>query len=430
MLSNRTQINLWKLLIFLTLINYQCVTIILNDFILFKFLRDIVLLFILLLVLLKNQDRTQFSITTLMLIVFFLFLIAAAFQTEGLSLIVLFYRKYLFPIGVLYSVLLFSEVDEEIYLEMLQFFLNLLSILALWGIFQAYILGDQFLMDLGYPTGLSKAYGKITLNSSFYFGNLGIQRVVSTVSNSNVFALILGVVIIIMILNYNSILTTVWNKLKLLCIMAAYVLTFSRANFLSMIIVFIICMWPYIPKKVLMGVGILVCVAGGAFIIRDKTGLALKLINWVKDSLSFKESSAAGRMGIWLTALKKVKESPLGIGFGKVGSFAQNSGTNDFYHCENSYLAVALDLGWLGLVSWLGFLGSLVYKIKVNAGRILKKDGKIASAILLYFMIACFFSNHIYDMEAVAVVFFLVGLSINKIQVQSEDMEKCSWNFQ
>lgn len=412
----------WKLLFALLLINYQIITILCNDFVLLKFLRDIVLIMLIGDIWAKNGVRKPKGITIIFVVAFFAFLLNATVATSNISMSFTFLRKYIFPIAVFYTMLSWTSITNMEIIKIEKFILNFLFLFSLWGIFQAWILGDSFLIHLGYPVKYSGAYGRMALNDSFYFGNLGIQRVVSTISNSNVCALILGTCIIFFVIGAEEIISNRSGFAKLLVICFAYLLTFSRANFLAMMIVLLLIIWKYIPKmyrryiKITILIGVLVCVSG--YIIGDNP--IYDIIGWIVNTLTGKEASSSHRVIIWMEALKKVIETPFGVGFGKVGSFAQNAKVVDFVHAENSYLAIALDTGWFGLAMYIGMLLSLktkFSKFKKHVDRIIKMK-KAACAITLYLMVCFCFSNHIYDMEAVTVIFFLIGLLIKKADIK------------
>ena len=411
MIVSRRLFWAWCALIVLTLINYQVVVILFNDFLLLKFLRDIILIYIIIQTFLQKPciKNTYFLCLLILLCV----MIPATMRTKNLGTAVVNLRRYLFPVGVLIAARSFAFMQRKDYISILRFLLNLTAILSLWGIFQAYVLGDRFLIKMGYPTMYAYAYKKEMLGYSYYFGNLGIQRVVSTISNSNVCALILGSILITVIFRFKELVRTKWDWVKLACIALAYILTVSRANFLAMLIVGLILIWKYIPfKKYLWG---LACAALAVFVVmyfyQDDNGITHKLVNWVVSSLTLKESSAAGRAEIWKVAFEGVKQNPFGIGFGKVGSFAQGSGVQEFYHSENSYLSIALDMGWTGLAGYLIWLGN----IAVDARSIKQKapiTTRMVQSLLVYLMITFVFSNHIYDMEAVTLVYFLIGITL------------------
>ena len=66
-------------------------------------------------------------------------------------------------------------------------YLYLIVALSIFGVFQAQVLGDGFLRKLGYPVEYSHGYGRDMLYNSFYFGGLGIQRVVATTEQFQIF---------------------------------------------------------------------------------------------------------------------------------------------------------------------------------------------------------------------------------------------------
>lgn len=410
MFSARTQVNLWKIFIVLEIINYQIVTILFNDFFLLKFMRDILLMVIVAATLAKGRIKVSKMLLGVGALI--VFLLIAAIRTDSLSVILTYFRKYLSPVIFLLAVINTDFTDEKMYTDLLKYMLNVLFVFSLWGIFQAYILGPSFLMKLGYPTKYSNVFHTMALKDSFYFGNLGIQRVVGTLSNANVCAVILGASLITFAFNYKKVITSKWQLCKLLCVMVAYLLTFSRANFLALIIVAIIAMWKYIPKKsiiVLIGIFLIGCF-GIMYFIQDSDGITHKLVNWVVNSLQFKESSAAGRTGIWKTAFDGVMNHPLGLGFGHTGTGVPGHVKSPLFFCENSYLAIAIDLGIAGLLAFVFYGATIVAEIFRN--RTDKRLFKMAITIIVYVAITYVFSNHVYDRELNIVVGLLIGSTI------------------
>lgn len=417
MFSIKTQIKLWKILIFLEVINYQVVTVICNDFIGFKFIRDIILLWLVIIVIKRNKFKLNKII--LSVCIFFVFIVIAVFKTDSILTSFTFVRRYMAPIVFLITIINFDYMEQDIYDNLLKYLLNLFAIFSVWGIFQAYVLGPSFLIKIGYPTKFSYAYNAVTLKDSFYFGNLGIQRVVGTISNSNACALILGCVLLSITLSYKKVVKTKFDIVKLICIFLAYILTFSRANILAFIIVAIFMVWKYVPHKRIISLVSLVAALGFLvlFVIQDESGITHKLVNWVVNSLTFKESSVAGRGDIWKDALNGVMHNPLGLGFGYTG--ANVLGVAKVYYCENSYLAIAIDLGIMGFVAFLLFIGAIIganYKYRKKC----PVEYKIIQAILLYAGIAFMFSNHIYDKEADMIIYFLIGITMQLMSKRKE----------
>ncbi len=149
-----------------------------------------------------------------------------------------------------------------------------------------------------------------------------------------------------------------------------------------------------------------------------------KIFTWILATLTGEESSSAARTSIWIEAFQKMLNNPFGIGFGKVGSFAYGIGTVNVLSCENSYIAIALDLGWMGFWAYFLFLISLIVRfshIKENNidDQKIKRSG---IAMIIYLMICFFFSNHIYDMEAMTIIFFIVGLQLKLFEAQKRQL--------
>lgn len=410
--------NILEIFIFLLLINYMFITVILHDNFAVKYLRDFFLI-ILFGYLIFSRKKIRFSNETIFAIIFLFIGLISVFKATTVSTGINCFRRYLFPLVLLFIVSNIKTVSN--FNKFNKFLFVLMTILCLWGIIQADILGDIILRKLGYPVTYSYGYKRDMLYNSYYFGGLGIQRVVSTLSSSNIFALITGMFLIYFIFNYKYI-NVKHRDICLVIIIAAYILSFSRANFLAMLIILLLWLRKFIPhkRKVRFFILFLIIAISIYGIIQGNNGLIAKLLNWVKLSFTFKEDSAAGRTGIWFDAFKAVLRHPFGMGYGHSGGMGdQNIPNNIIYPAENSYLTIALDTGWLGLIMYLLFLLNLLHRFWKNSTRFkhLENDlgyriNKCAFIILSYLMIAMFFSNHIQDMETVCIAFLFAGLAI------------------
>lgn len=420
----------FKTLIVLLLTNYMIVTIICKDIAVLKYLRDFNI-FILLIMSLRDK-KLKWCREWGLLIVFTLMVLIAVFHATSLNVGVVAARRYLLPV-LMYYVSFYYASNKNVK-SIMKFVLPFLAVLSTWGIFQAYVLKDTFLKSLGYPQAFLPAYGRYMLHQAFYFGNLGIQRVTATLSSPNIFALILGCTIIFVLINREYLTVIKHWKIYLSLICMAYVATVSRSNFVAMFVVTVIILWPYIPyKKTFIGLGT-VAIAIFIFVghFQNGDGIAYKLIEWVKNSLMFKESSAAGRSSRWLAAFQEIKENPFGLGPGYVGSIATNAGRQELYlDCENSYLCLALDIGVIGCIAYYLFLvieiirsNKLVVCYKGYLGnREIFDMNKSVVCILIYVMIVMFFSNHVQDMEAMIFIFMYMGLvrgRTNKYRIDGE----------
>lgn len=416
------RIFLLKLLIVILTINYMVITIIFNDMTLLKYLRDI-LLVVMIFVCLTN-GKFMFTRKSLVFVFIIMFWVVATFKADSLSMGVACLRRYIFPLGLLFVVTRMEPLKKEANLKsFLKFILIFFAIISIWGVFQAWVLGDEFLMNLGYPTTYLNQYKRVMLGHSYYFGGLGIQRVVSTISNSNICGLILGSSLLFLVSCYPFIPTS--KKLKNILIIAiavGYLLTFSRSNFLALLLVVLFIAFRYVPykKQIILGLVGLVCLGVVLLIVQGSDGLIYKLLEWVQSSLNLTDTSIAGRSDKWAEALQIISENPFGLGFGHVGSIARDAGVKDYIPCENSYLAMAIDFGIIGAVLYIGFMVWVINDLRKKAKRYKREQDTVGyriskggQSIIIYLMIVMFFSNHIYDMEAVSIIYVYVGIALN-----------------
>lgn len=427
--SSVWNITLAKLLVVLLVLNYTVITILLNDFFLLKYLRDVILIVLFLETVGPSlrQGKIKLYKIDLLAILMIVWLIVAFFLSDNKVLASVSFRRYLFPLILFFVASHMNNVSYDTIKQTHFFLLRFFATISIWGVFQAHVLGDSFLKNIGYASAYSNGYGRVMLANSFYFGGLGVQRVVATFSNSNICGLILGAVLLYLVCNIKlyQFKKKHWVMFLLICL--GYILTFSRSNFLAMLIVLIIGIYPYIPyKKIIVS-----CIALG--IIVFLFGLVCdwhvknKFFAWVVNSLTLTESSASGRSSIWSLALQCVLENPLGIGFGYVGSIARDANVSASYSCENSYLAIGIDSGWIGMSLYFSWFFCIALKIKRGLKRY-KDDIKIkaqltsAFALLLYLAIVSFFSNHIYDMEAISIVYLFVGWTVNLLSQKTNDL--------
>lgn len=405
-----------ELLIVLLVINYMVITIILHDFAPLKYSRDLILGIFFCLVIFKNRkiDSKLFWFE----IGIFCFLFYGFFTAYSQSLGLLVFRKYAFPLVLL---VIASSYNLVVNLErLLRFLACFMSLTAGWGIFQAHILGDSFLRRIGYKVSYSYGYGEDMLSNSFYFGGFGIQRVVSTISNSNVCGLIFGMSLITLIILYDY-----WNirykNFLLIILGSGFVLTFSRSNFLAMGLVTVFSIWPILKqkRKITRYLILFSLFLFSIAVCQGENGVLFKIYKWIDLTLHMSESSSVGRVDVWSDALSGIKQNPLGVGFGHVGTIAISENVQNAFSCESSYLAMALDFGCVGSLFYCIFLLYLAKKNWIIAKKNEKKKNcinakvaRVGVTVVLYYSIVMFFSNHIYDMESMSILFIIVGIAL------------------
>lgn len=116
---------------------------------------------------------------------------------------------------------------------------------------------------------------------------------------------------------------------------------------------------------------------------------------------------------------------PLGLGYGHAGALASsNLTTSQVFSSENSYLTIALDVGWLGTFLYVFFIASLVQIFRRYSRLFIDKSDFYGNrlcvcgyTILIYLSIVMFFSNHIQDMETICFAYLFVGIALHYIHV-------------
>lgn len=420
-----------EILLVLLITNYMFVTVICNDNFVLKYSRDGILAFLLITVL-KNKKQNIIwnkKVIIINIMLFTIMFMFAIFKTGPAQVGLVTFRRYFFPLAFLY---LLTKVNLKIQFQRIfRFLVVFFSLLSFAGIFQAVILGDSFLKEIGYPVVYSNYYQREMLYNSYYFGGLGIQRVVATFSSSNSCALALGMTLIFLLVN-NECVCVKKKKIRYLIIMAAFVLTYSRSNFLALFMVILCWGFKYIPYKrqIYMSISILGVAIILIGIYQGQNGIFYKLLMWIQSSISFTDSSAAGRSGIWREALLQVLKSPFGIGLGHVGSIAANAGVSNLvFSCENSYLTIALDTGWMGLVGYVSFMLYLFRYLWINSKKYKKVNDirgyKVcisAAMVIFYLMVVMFFSNHIQNMEIMCLAYLYVAMALSYVSNEKQVM--------
>ena len=132
------------------------VTVVLKDNIIFKYLRDIVLITLVVTLFYNNNLKTKYNKITIAFMVFLVCSVTGIIQSDSLKIVILVLRRYLLPIMVLFLISRFNFQGKEA--GLFKFIFLLVIILSIFGVFQAQILGDNFLRKLGYPVEYSYAY--------------------------------------------------------------------------------------------------------------------------------------------------------------------------------------------------------------------------------------------------------------------------------
>jgi O-antigen ligase len=420
--------RLLMVLIILTPFHYFIFSILLKEYDFLKYWKEVVISITCLLIFTRKISESlrnkQFGLTVLDIsILYFLIPIVFSFLflTTDKSAGLYMFRVYIQPLLVYYIVRNINMTEYQ-FNKFTKIIFNVAIILSAYGLFQAIVLGDQFLISLGYTL---KYEGRL-LDSYYIFGFGNFQRVVSTFFNSNVCALYLSFSLIIVFMN-NHIFTKRKLILGLTIILLAILFTFSRSTWIPLLFVlFYILKYFKNTFPSLRKIIILFPLLWISFLFIASTLFDLmifeRLYAFIYNSITLKDTSAAGRSDIWAQAVSIIKDNIFGIGMGHTGAKAMALG-NDFIPSESSYLTILLDFGIQGLIPFLLIFISTIYISFKNINRFrynkkikLINIGRILATVMI--MVSMLFSNYIHDIELFTIYYFLIGLGSNKFLIQ------------
>lgn len=287
-----------------------------------NFWRDALLVCALLTTLLKRSRSGQlhlklgkYGINIFLMAIVSLFYVLLSDQ---LWLAVRTVRTYLMPL-IIYFIIVNMNTSEE-YINCLEKIIVYEAfVLSIWGIFQALVLGDSFLVKLGYPS-----LGEHLSSASFYInGYFGAQRNTATFVSPNTFGVYLAVAIILFQNKYKEYKHGMWI---LFCLAAGLVTTFSRSAMLGVIIAILVLklkkrtiqirMGKMVPFLLLMGAGIVV----DAVLLEGRT---LEMLwNNVAGAITLTDASAQKHLMDLVEPIAIIMDHPLGLGLGNNGPLA------------------------------------------------------------------------------------------------------------
>ena len=134
----------------------------------------IIILFIIYLKLKKTNKGSTYNLYFIFLI-FSLFILSIAFINSFNDESFKFIRYYLFPPLLL---VILSNVNFQEYLKdrFFRYYISVALLSVLFGFIQVHFLGDQFLLNLGYPSWI---WNENRLDFAFYISGSNIQRMCS-----------------------------------------------------------------------------------------------------------------------------------------------------------------------------------------------------------------------------------------------------------
>ncbi|HEW1206597.1 TPA: polymerase [Streptococcus pneumoniae] len=197
------------------------------------------------------------------------------------------------------------------------------------------------------------------------------------------------------------------KKLLQVLLLASFVLSVSKAAFLSMLVYIIIYTWVMDKNKILSIFGIII-----------STVLGLYFYNFSQVS---SYGSINAHIDGFFSALSTPLHYPFGMGVGSVGVLASKLGSQTALSSE------VLETGIGMIIAQLGFVGVIIYliffvKLSVIGKNINNKRDKILWFTLIYsFLANAFFNEVALSPNSCTLYFLILGLLYNKNKIRSTE---------
>ncbi|HCM85212.1 MULTISPECIES: O-antigen ligase family protein [Enterococcus] len=406
-------IRLINLLLILMPYHYYICDVIFKNFTFLNLWRDflIILIFISsIAICIKNDYRIKISFTDVSLLLFSVITVCYIIISQNISVSLTIGRVYLIPILVYFSCKFCRYTKEEFISLLKALFINT-TVISFFGIFQAFILGQDFLININF-VGNGAKY----LPDSFYLGGLfGQQRVNGTFVAPNTFGLYLSIMIVTFLFTKESLVKRLntFFSLGMVIMFIALVGTFSRTAWISTLvtIVFFSVIEDKLKLKKILRAIVSIVVVVLLIIILDNVLFDSLIVNTVQHLWQFtfskKDPSLNGHINSVYDSIEKVINHPLGLGFGQNGPKAANF-IMDSNKTESTYFLMNFEVGFLGAL--LYFIPFVQTAIK---GLYKKEDFSIegfipkVSFVCLIAFLTLPFSQ---DYEIMVFAFFFLGI--------------------
>ncbi|MBQ2980623.1 MAG: O-antigen ligase family protein [Lachnospiraceae bacterium] len=341
-------------------------------------------------------------------------------------------RTYLIP-TLIYFIVINIRKDEKFIGILEKIFVYTAVILAIFGMVQAFILGEGFLIALGY-----EANGEYLASNSFYISHFfGRQRVTSTFAAPNICGLYFGMVIIVLIYrikNYK------YGVVLLGIMLFGLATTFSRSAMLgtafALLVVFFmrniskIILKRSTTIKLVIIVSLAVVTFFGINYMLD--GLITDMLkSSVMSVVKSTDPSANKHMEDLVVPIKTIIQNPLGLGFGNNGPMVLEY-YKDANLVESSIYLLMYDFGIIGALIFLlpyvrsifRFLISMYRKFTQKFDNVIadkqREYEKIPAGLAILLMVVSLLLPSLQSFEILFVFYLFLAISEIRETIDSE----------
>lgn len=415
----KLELILAYVLIVLLPIQYLLFSIILKDISVLKMWKELVI-FILLVIqlysILKNKEKRKLNVTDGIIIVFFVYELIYIFIADKIYPAIYIARVYTEPL-LIYFIFKNMRLSKKDYKDIYRILLIEASIICIYAIFQSVILGDKFLIKIGY---LTKSNGG--LSTSFYLSGLGnFQRSVGTFVSPNILAFFLGIIGIASLHSKGIFTRKKLYYVQILLVISGVILTFSRSVWLG-IAAGILVMFIYNKNKKLFVKVILISSGISLFmlaLISGVTGVDIfgNIVHLVTRTLSFKDTSTVGHLSSLKESFNVFEENIMGTSLGMNGPKAMQF-YDKAYLTESSYFLLLFEFGIIGTFIYIGiYISIFIRALRSKTEELIEGlTYGLINSITVFVLVTFVLLPFVQDMEIISFYFIFAGLSENKVK--------------
>jgi len=333
------------------------------------------------------------------------------------------FRNYAFGFLFYIAAISISYNEDERY-SFLQTVFNFLTIICVWGIIQAKLLGPRYIMNYAH-------FGKEVLPFNFYISYFwGIQRVTGVFSDPNAFAIMANFAALfysnqIFILNVKKPIT----YFKLALVLISIVLSFSRSAWIGLLVGYFVLFVYYLfgmkmvdklskKRVVFVIIAIIIALPILFSVFLKVTNIkALEMVQkHIINTLTLKDPSVVGHIKSLKSSFLFFLGHPLGMGTGMSGPKTALF-TSNIMNSESSYFIIAFDLGIIGIALYFALIISIIKNLFAN----LKKGTQKQKAFTIFLLavslnvwVIYLFLPIIHSLEHVYLYYLLLGMFFNE----------------
>ena len=299
-------------------------------------------------------------------------------------------RSYLMPM-VFYFVCRNYNFSEREYIILQRLIILELAVVGILGLYQAFFLGDSFLVELGYPS----RDGFLDATSYYIGGFFGYQRNIASFVSPNTCGVVIATALIIHIIDSIKFIES-RRWLVTFSLSVALLGTFSRSAIvgtaISVIFVnFIVKKWRIrISKKMIWVIPICLCSLGLVYFIDSLflNGLFFKMLSSsFVGTINKTDLSALKHIEDLFLPMETILDNPFGLGFGSNGPMAIAVNTNA-HAVESSIYLMMFEVGVIpAIIVFLPYVKLIVDTIRNKKYRFYAPAAIVTMVLITYLLL-------------------------------------------